>query len=253
MRLNKEQDSQMMYKCWPCYIICLCLHIHIYLFIRRNNNCGLIIALGMYIKEQRMSALRKIIIILSILLVLTSCRVQTVSLEERLIEKTAKVFNNMQNLNWAELATYVHEDKGLTFSFYANFGSPDSYEVTFTKAEVSSLREENNTFILGYDNGDNAFEYTPNEYVIELLLKGYFSKEVLDYSVISFNEPYRISAGIINTIHDYNPQAVYIEYFAPAPEGDDDKFHHWQALRFVYEEHGKEWHLVAIVRDIFNP
>ncbi|WBL17094.1 hypothetical protein [Sutcliffiella sp. NC1] len=175
------------------------------------------------------------------------------SLQGHLTEKTADVFKDMENLNWEGIATHVHEEKGLIFSFYANLGSYDSYEVKFTKSEVANLGEDTRSYIWGDGFDEKSFEYTPNDYVNSYLLKGYYSKEVLDYSVITYNEAAYVSGGIINTIHEHYPEAIYVDYFAPAPEGDDDKFHHWQALRFVYEEVEGEWYLIAIVRDVFNP
>ena len=172
--------------------------------------------------------------------------------EDQLIEKTSIIFNHLQELDWSEIANYVHEDKGLIFSFYANLGSPDSYENVFTKEQVSSMGDNKNLYIWGYDNSELAFKYKPNDYVKELLLKGYYSKEEIEYTEITYNDSVINSGGVLNTIHEYYPEAIYVEYYAPAPNVED-KFHHWQALRFVYEKVDKDWYLIAIVRDIHNP
>ena len=172
--------------------------------------------------------------------------------ELALTEKTATIFKDLESLNWEGIATHVHEQKGLTFSFYANLGSFDSAELTFTKSEVANLGEDNTSYVWGYDNADRGHEYTPNNYVKEILLKHEYSREVLDYAFVHFNKQAFVSGGVINTIHEYHPDAVYVDYFSPPTEAEYGEYH-WQALRFVYEQTDNQWHLIAIVRDVHNP
>ncbi|WP_100334110.1 GerMN domain-containing protein [Bacillus alkalisoli] len=172
--------------------------------------------------------------------------------ELTLTEKTAALFKDLEDLNWEGIATHVHEEKGLTFSFYASLGSFDSGELTFTKSEVANLGNDNTSYVWGYDNADRGHEYSPNNYVKEILLKHQYSKEVLDYAVVTFNKQAYVSGGVRNTIHENYPDAVYVDYFSPPPEGEYGEYY-WQALRFVYEQTDNQWLLIAIVRDVHNP
>ncbi|QOR64793.1 hypothetical protein IM538_13095 [Cytobacillus suaedae] len=174
--------------------------------------------------------------------------------KEVLLHKSEKLLNNLKELNWTEFSKEVHPEKGLTFSFYADIGSPNSNEITFTKNEVEKFSTDEEIYTWGYDFSDKAYNYTANEYVTNYLLS-HLLVNPLDYTEITYNENYFVSGGIINTIHEYYPEAIFVEYHSPPPTDPSNEYaeYQWQQLRFVYEQVESEWYLFAIVRDVHSP
>jgi hypothetical protein len=177
-----------------------------------------------------------------------------ISDKDVLLQKSEKVFNNLKGLNWTELSKGVHPERGITFSFYADIGSPHSNEITFTKSEVEKFSSDDKTYTWGHDFSDRAFNYTANEYVKNYLLS-HLQVYPLDYTEITYNENFFESGGIINTIHKYYPEAIFVEYHSPPPTDSSNEYaeYQWQSLRFVYEKVESEWYLFAIVRDVHSP
>ncbi|WP_456278737.1 hypothetical protein [Bacillus sp. AK128] len=171
-----------------------------------------------------------------------------------LLQKSKKIFNNLKELNWTELSKYVHTEKGLTFSFYADMGSPHSNEITFTKNEVEKFSSDEKIYTWGHDFSDKAFKYTPNEYVKNYLFS-HLQVNPVEYTEITYNDYYYESGGITNTIHEYYPKAIFVEYHSPPPTNSSNEYteYQWQSLRFVYEKVESEWYLFAIVRDVHSP
>jgi hypothetical protein len=169
-----------------------------------------------------------------------------VSVEDLLLQKSDKVFLNLNELNWSNLSKEIHPKKGLTFSFYADLGSPHSNEITFTKNEVENLSSDDEVYTWGYDFSDKPFDFTVNEYVKNGLFRNHAGKKG-NYSKVTYHASSVDSGGIVNTIPEYYPNAKYVEYYSPSEDVN------WQALRFVYEKVEKEWYLFAIVRDVYSP
>ena len=67
------------------------------------------------------------------------------------------------------------------------------------------------------------------------------------YTKLSFNETSFDNASIKNTIHEYYPNAKYVEYYSPPLDEHSQLF---QAIRFVYEERDGRWYLIGIARDV---
>ncbi|QOY35092.1 hypothetical protein AWH56_020680 [Anaerobacillus isosaccharinicus] len=185
----------------------------------------------------------------------TSIVDEPIEIETELLAKTEIIFSYLETFNWSELANYVHPEKGVFFSFYADAGSPFAQEVAFTKDALREL-EGTETFVLGYDMGDYKFEFPINEYVTTFLINhsqrwdGKNSTES-EYEVITYNDSVVDSGGIINTIPEYFPDAKYVEYYSPRPS--EELWHQWQALRFIYEEYDSQWYLIGIARDVHSP
>ena len=170
--------------------------------------------------------------------------------KDMLLNKSKDVFNFLQDLNWTDLSELVHPDKGLIFSFYADLGSSYDNELSFTKDQVENLGSDVYVHVWGTDRADMPYEFTANDFVQKALLKHYTrgGERDLNFTQITYNDSVTDSAGTINTIHKYNPNAIYVEYYSDSTDPTDEVF--WQALRFVYEKLGDEWYLYAIVRDV---
>ena len=114
--------------------------------------------------------------------------------------------------------------------------------MNLSKKEISGINDTK--YLWGADESDKEFEMTLHEYVQQMLLRRWGREEV-DYNIITFNKPAENFAGVINTIHEFYPNAKYVEYYSP---GETE--HLFQSLRFIYQERDGEWYLIGIARDV---
>ncbi|QOY33853.1 hypothetical protein AWH56_013945 [Anaerobacillus isosaccharinicus] len=176
------------------------------------------------------------------------------SLRAKLITTASAVFTHLENEAWELLMRFVHPDKGLLFSTYAFVDQEQ--DVTFTKEEVAAFASNENTYLFGqhYAKDGFVYEFTPKEFIDSLLMnyEQNMEKKKVPYEIVTFNQVYQPSGGIINNIGEAYPEGRYVEFFAPAPSEEQEYL--WQALRFVFEEgENRQWYLVAIVRDVHSP
>lgn len=206
----------------------------------------------------KMKNIRGLLILVISLLMLSGCNedekqpVSTTNTEEISLDKetellalTEEIFSLLKESNYEKVAEKVDSEHGVTFAFYADFGNPEGYGgeyVNLTKQEIS--KSNDTKYLWGADESDKEFEMSLDEYVQQFLLRSWGRREV-DYSIITFNEPAENFAGVFNTIHDYYPDAKYVEYYSP---GETE--HLFQSLRFIYQERDGEWYLIGIARDV---
>ncbi|MER1958382.1 MAG: hypothetical protein ABS942_13460 [Solibacillus sp.] len=114
--------------------------------------------------------------------------------------------------------------------------------MNLSKKEISGINDTK--YLWGKDESEKEFEMTLHEYVQQMLLRRWGREEV-DYNIITFNKPAENFAGVINTIHEYYPDAKYVEYYSP---GINE--HLFQSLRFIYQKRDGEWYLIGIARDV---
>ncbi|WP_157796495.1 hypothetical protein [Bacillus sp. FJAT-45037] len=172
---------------------------------------------------------------------------EIISTEDQLLGKSDTLLRALETFDWKLIAQHTHEKFGLTFSFFAALGSDERNELHFTKEQVKHLGDGVD-YIWGYDNGDQEFKMSPNEYVQNYLFKHHGNRPIV-YHQVTYNESVVQSGGILNTIHDNFPEAIYVEYYAEPTEIEMD----WQAVRLVYKRADDNWRLTAIVRDIHHP
>lgn len=166
-------------------------------------------------------------------------------IENELLALSENIFLLLKESNFKEISKRVNPEKGVTFAFYADFGNPDGYGgqyVTLSKKEI--VESKDTKYLWGNDESGKGYKLSLNEYVQQMLLQRWGMEEV-EYKIITFNEPAENFAGVINTIHQYYPNAKYVEYHSP---GKDE--HSFQSLRFIYQERDGEWYLIGIARDV---
>ena len=176
------------------------------------------------------------------------------SLRAKLITTASAAMTHLENQAWELLMRQVHPEKGLLFSPLAFVDQEQ--DVTFTREEVAAFASNENTYVFGHRFAKDGvvYEFTPMEFIDSLLMnyEQNMEKKKVPYEILTFNQDYQPSGGIINNISEVFPEGRYVEFFAPPPS--DDQFHLWQALRFVFEEgENRQWYLVAIVRDVHSP
>lgn len=165
--------------------------------------------------------------------------------ETELLALSEEIFSLLTESDFKELSDRVDPANGVTFAFYADFGNPDGYGgqyVHLSKKEISTA--DDRKYIWGHDESGKDYQLTLREYVQQMLLRRW-GKEKVDYSIITFDEPAEDFAGVLNTIHQYYPDAKYVEYYSP---GKDQ--HSFQSIRFIYQKKGGEWYLIGIARDV---
>lgn len=166
-------------------------------------------------------------------------------MENELLSLSEEIFSLLKDSDFEKLAEKVDPENGVTFAFYADFGNPDGYGghyVNLSKKDISETNDKK--YLWGKDEAGQEYSLSLDEYVQQMLLQRW-GKEEVDYNMITFNEPAENFAGVTNTIHQYYPDAKYVEYHSP---GKDE--HSFQSIRFIYEEKDGEWYLIGIARDV---
>ena len=165
--------------------------------------------------------------------------------EKELLALSEEIFSLLKASNFEKISELVDAEHGVTFAFYADFGNPDGYGGQYVNLSKNEISKANDTkYLWGKDEAEREFEISLHEYVQQMLLQRW-GKEEVDYSIITFNEPAENFAGVLNTIHEYYPNAKYVEYYSP---GKDE--HSFQSLRFIYQQRDGEWYLIGIARDV---
>ncbi|SDZ64276.1 hypothetical protein SAMN05421736_12425 [Evansella caseinilytica] len=155
-------------------------------------------------------------------------------LEETLLEKSGKILTTLEKGNYDLLAEEVHEEKGLTISFTADFEEWHQ----FSKEEVSNFVTDSSRYYWGEAEGQSVV-VSPAQ-----LIRNYFLNT--DFTISAFNSQTSERGERLNTIYENYIDGLYVEYFAAdaASEKND-----WRKLRLVFEENNGAWQLVAIVQD----
>lgn len=165
--------------------------------------------------------------------------------EKELLALSEEIYSLLKEASYEKVAEKVDPEHGVTFAFYADFGNPDGYGGEYVNLSKKEISEKNNTkYLWGMDESEKEFELTLHEYVQQMLIQRW-GKEEVNYSITTFNEPAENFAGVFNTIHEYYPDAKYVEYYSP---GETE--HLFQSLRFIYQERDGEWYLIGIARDV---
>lgn len=168
-----------------------------------------------------------------------------IDIEQHLLKLSEELITYLQYKEFDKFIEHVDPIDGALFSFFADFGNPQGYGgpyITLTRQQLANSETE---YIWGYDDSGKAFEMTFPQYVNDFLLKRHGHDIV--YTKVSFNETSFDNASIENTIHEYYPNAKYVEYYSPPLDEHSQLF---QAIRFVYEERDGRWYLIGIARDV---
>ncbi|MER2037846.1 MAG: hypothetical protein ABS944_06860 [Solibacillus sp.] len=165
--------------------------------------------------------------------------------EKELLAMSEEILSFLTEDNFKEISKMVDPIHGVTFAFYADFGNPDGYGgnyVNLSKKDISEIYDKK--YLWGKDEAGTEYNLSLHEYTQQMLLKRWGNEEI-QYSIVTYNEPAENFAGVISTIHEYYPDAIYVEYHSP---GKDE--HSFQSLRFIYQERDGTWYLIGIVRDV---
>ena len=172
-------------------------------------------------------------------------------IEQELLTLTTEIFKSLKDANYERLGEMVDSEYGITFAFYPDFGNPDGYGGQYITLSQKELSKNNpKEYVWGYDESSAEYKMTVHDYIQKMLLKRW-GKEDVDYKIITFNKQTENYAGVKNTIHEYYPDAKYVEYYSPGEEYKEGETHpSFQSLRFIYQEKNNKWYLIGIARNV---
>jgi hypothetical protein len=138
------------------------------------------------------------------------------------------------------LASSVHPHQGLRFSPYAFVREEHQ---AFAAEDLQGLFDTDEVRLWGrYDGTGEPIKLSFEEYYEEFI----YSADFANAGQVAVDE--RLGQGnTINNIHDFYPEASYVEYYIPGTEeyGGMD----WESLRLVFVQENDVWILVGIVHD----
>jgi len=160
--------------------------------------------------------------------------------EQEVLLRADQVIELMASVeNIADLAPYVHPEKGVRFSPYV-YVQEDS-DLVFSAEELGNLQLSDQ-----YEWG----VYDGSGFPIELSVEGYWQKFVYAADYLEAEPIYNeiVSRGtLINNTQEVYDAAVFVDYYVPGSEqyGGMD----WRSLRLFFEPYEGEFYLVGVVND----
>ena len=184
--------------------------------------------------------------------------IESNNLRIKLLNDTEIIYRALEQLDFETIATMVHPQLGVTFALYADYGNPFAIGgenggpyISFSREQLLENNDQIYMFGTHHASEEIIYEMSLNEYIQDILI--YHYKELLPIREISYNEQLYYSGGIINTIHQFYPEAKFVEYYRYESDEPINDPISTQSLRFVYQDYEGEWYLTAIVRDVYSP
>lgn len=159
-----------------------------------------------------------------------------------LIDLSLEVMESIKEKDMNTLSTYVHQNKGLRFTPYANIDIEN--DRVFNTEQVISLNEDLTIYNWGnYDGSGHPIDLKFSDYYDEFI----YSQDFLNPQMIG-NDMAIGMGNSINNIDMAYPNGSFIEFHFtgkdPQYEGID-----WESLKLVFEVDNGIWKLIGIVHD----
>lgn len=157
-----------------------------------------------------------------------------------LLSSACIVCRCLQQQSWSTLATYVHPDRGVTFTPYSTV-DPDS-DLNFTADQIRNLAQDPNVYVWGFEDGRGE--------PIQMTFPQYFERYVYDRDYIQVPElgVDRVMTGgnALENLAEVYDGCRFVDFsfptFDPVNDGLD-----WSSLKLVFQPEGERWYLVGIV------
>lgn len=198
-----------------------------------------------------MNALRSLLLVSLVALPLTACEEESEYRGRSLEAQADSVVQLLQQHDFERLATYVHPERGLTFSPYSYVEPQEA--VTLSREEVADVEQDSTMYVWGREDGTGEeIRMTPSTFISERITDRDFTAarrggrdEVLETGNTMNNLPdafYDEPPG-----PDSRQEITFIEYHIPGSGefGGMD----WASLRLVFQREEDTWYLIAVVRD----
>lgn len=164
------------------------------------------------------------------------------------LEAATTVMRILKNGDMANLAAWVHPEKGLRFSPYAYVNTET--DLVFSRDEVENLMDDTTVYEWGaFAGSGDLIEMTFSEYHKKFV----YDADFFDTAESALNERLGESTTISNLSEVYPKESYdFVEYHIdgidPAYEGMD-----WRSIRLVFEKMGADHALVGIIHDQWTP
>lgn len=159
-----------------------------------------------------------------------------------LLETATAVTKAIASSDYTTLDTYVHTEKGLSFSPYA-YIIPDE-DQHFDQGQLSILEESDPVYTWGdYDGSGEPMVLDAPEYIQTFV----WNADYLNAPLIGQNQKIGSGNTLFNVLDVY-PTASYVEFHFP---GFDETYEgmDWSSLILVFEQVDGDWKLFYIVHD----
>ena len=156
--------------------------------------------------------------------------------------KANAVITALKQRDTKTLSEYIHPDKGVLFSPYANVDINSN--LNFSSTELKNILSNKTKFTWGsYDGSGEPMKMTFEEYFNKFI----YDKAFITAPDIGYNRVVGSGNSINNSFTVY-PNSIIVEYHFP---GFDTKYEgiDWESLRLVFEQKENTWYLVAIIHD----
>lgn len=151
-----------------------------------------------------------------------------------------EVLQTLKAKDYKTFATFIHPQKGISFSMYA-FVDPKG-DKHFSKEDFEKYLPTKTLFTWGAKDGSgDPYKATINNY----LDKWVFSK---DFTISQYSLNKFIGGGnSLNNLKEIYPKADFTENYSKGTEKNSEM--DWKTVRFVFEEFQGKYYLIAVVND----
>ena len=163
---------------------------------------------------------------------------------ERIITGRAKsVLQALKAGNLAKFSTFVHPQKGVRFSPYAQV-LPDEDRVIKQNQLVRTWSSKTRYKWGAYDGSGDPIRLTFRKYHRRFIFDHDFSRA----ESVVYNPEHMSRGNTPNNIPEIYPHSIAVEYHF---SGFEERYsgHDWVSLWLVFEKRGSNWYLVGIVHD----
>jgi hypothetical protein len=153
--------------------------------------------------------------------------------------RAREVLRAIKNQDMQKLSDLVHPRRGLRLSTFAWVANDDRH---LSRQQVRTLFRNNRRSVwFTADEAGTPMRMTAREYFSKYV----YEQDYLKASRVSYNTQHKRSNTIPNVL-DFYPRAIVVEYYEPHPDPNERG---WDTLWLVFEQWGREWYLVGIVKD----
>lgn len=157
-----------------------------------------------------------------------------------LLAAACTVCRCLQQRNWSTLATYVHPDRGVTFTPYSTV-DPDS-DLNFSAGQIRALAQDQNVYTWGFEDGRGE--------AIQMTFPQYFERYVYDRDYLQVPQlgvDHIMTGGnALENLTEIYEGCRYVDFSFPSADPVNDGLD-WSSLKLVFQPEAEQWYLVGIV------
>ena len=157
-----------------------------------------------------------------------------------LLSAACAVNRCFQQGDWAGLASYIHPERGVTFTPYSTV-DPET-DLTFTPSQIKGLAQDQTVYTWGFEDGRGD--------PIKLTILQYLERYVYDTDYTQAPEigVDRIITGgnALENLAEAYPGCRFVDFGFPSADPANDGLD-WTSLKLVFQPEETRWLLVGVV------